>query len=587
MLILISTWLAPTFSNVSVGMISILEAMLLGAVCCAGIMLTIAARETLIKGLHAALCAITLLLLSLNVPLAMYLLAIVFAVYFIYSLSFSSPWPARLIAICTCIYAVLLSGYLLSQWPIMLSATALLPIYFGLMYAINDDYNIELSHEDEHEQGKLGNDLGLPDRASLRQAYENQRKLDPGAAMLVVIFLEGVEQINRQLGREFGDTLLSESANRIKQQLHSNDIFPIPHGNSVSRLAHLGGLHFAFVCRLVRYEHLHEQLIDDILQSTLQPFYVGNCTLEISARASYVHCDEELGQFDSLISCAYLALDKMPGHAICAYQQNMQISQVDQQMRLRELADIVINEAFEIYFQPAFTHPSGDIAYLELLLRWPHPKLGLLSAEQFIDDIRLAGLATPVAHFVIERAAEIAMALKMEDIQVPLSVNIFGPEMFKDGFLDFMEHVLLEHYLQAGEIHLEYPSYLHEHLDNKSQSRIEELRQLGVDVGIDRFGEHPITLSTLANLHVDYLKLSPILTQPPKPQGIEKVLSDLIAMQRLRGIKVICKGVESEQQLVLAQKLNCDAIQGHHLASPMNTKNMMSWLHKWHLQRND
>ncbi len=549
-------------------------------------MLTIVAREALLKGLHAALCAITLLLLSLNIPLAIYLLAIVFAVYFIYSLSFTSPWPARVIAICTCLYAVLLCGYLLAQWPITLTATALFPIYFGLMYALSDDYNAEQPLDNEQERGKVGNALGLPDRASLRQAYEIQRNLDPGAAILVVIFLEGVEQVNRQLGREFGDTLLSESANRIKQQLHSNDIFPIPHGNSVSRLAHLGGLHFAFVCRLARYEHLHEQLIDDILQCTLQPFFVGNCTLEISARASYVHCDEELGQFDSLIACAYLALDKMPGSAICAYQQNMQISQVDQQMRLRELADIAINEAFEIYFQPAFTHPSGEIAYLELLLRWPHPKHGLLDAEQFIDDVRLAGLATPVAHFVIERAAEIAMALKMEDIQVPLTVNVFGPEIFRDGFLDFMEHVLLEHYLQAGEIHLEYPSSLLENMDKKSQSRIEELRQLGVDVGIDRFGDYPITLNSLADLRVDYIKLSPILTQLPKPQGIDKVLTDMIAMQQLRGIKVMCKGVESEQQLALAKKLNCDAIQGHHLASPMNTKNIMSWLHQWHLQRN-
>lgn len=559
---------------------------MLGGIGTAGIMLTIVAKEALLKGLHAALCSITLLLLSLNIPLAIYLLAIVFAVYFIYSLSFSSPWPARLIAICTCIYAVLLCGYLLAQWPITLTAIALFPIYFGLMYTLSDDSNITQLNDSEQEKGNLGSDLGLPDRASLRQSYETQRKLDPGPAILVVIFLEGVEQINRQLGREFGDNLLSESANRIKQQLHSNDIFPIPNGNSVSRLAHLGGLHFAFVCRLARYEHLHEQLIDDILQCTLQPFFVGSCTLEISARASYVHCDEELGQFDSLIACAYLALDKMPGSSICAYQQSMQISQIDQQMRLRELADIAINEAFEVYFQPAFNHPSGEIAYLELLLRWPHPKHGLLNADQFIDDVRLAGLAMSVAHFVIERAAEIAMALKMEDIQVPLTVNVFGPEMFRDGFLDFMEHVLLEHYLQAGEIYLEYPSALLEHMDKKSQSRIEELRQLGVDVGIDKFGEYPITFNRLANLQIDYIKLSPILTQLPQPQGCDKVLIDMIAMQQLRGVKVICKGVESEQQLVLAKKLNCDAIQGHHLASPMNTKNLMSWLHQWHLQRN-
>ncbi|TMP74295.1 GGDEF domain-containing protein, partial [Pseudoalteromonas ruthenica] len=77
-----------------------------------------------------------------------------------------------------------------------------------------------------------------------------------------------------------------------------------------------------------------------IIRSTLKPFNVGNCTLEVSARASYVNCDEELGQFDNLITCAFLALDSQPNRSVCAYQQQMQITKLEQQARLAELAHI-------------------------------------------------------------------------------------------------------------------------------------------------------------------------------------------------------------------------------------------------------
>ncbi|MBD1584598.1 EAL domain-containing protein [Pseudoalteromonas sp. S16_S37] len=584
-----STWFTSflsTFTESTAHSVSLFDALVMGGVATAGIMLCIVTKEVLLKGLHAALCIITFLLLLLNIPMAMFMLAIVFAIYHAYSFSFSASWLSKLVAGSICIYAIFLSGYLLSQWPISFAALGLFPIYFGLLYATRLDTQVK-SQADLPKNKLFGNELGVPYRACLRQAYEEQRRLDPGPAILVVVFLEGIEQVNTHLGREFGDTLLAESANRIQQQLNNRDIFPIPNGNSVSRLAHLGGLHFAFVCRLGRFEYLHEQLIDDILLCIAKPFHVGSCTLEISARASYVNCDEELGQFDSLISCGYLALDKLPKQSICAYQQQMQISQVEQQVRLRELANIKISEELEIFFQPAFSQQGGKIAYLELLLRWPHPKLGLLNAESFIEDIRLAGLALPVARFVIERAAELAMALKMEGLQVPLNINIFGQEMLQQDFLSFMDHILLEHYLQAGEILLEFPAQVFLNIDQQTLSRIEQLRQLGVHIGIDRFGQTPIQLNQLSELQVDFIKLSAELTAQPQPEGALAIFKNLVAMQQQRGVTVICEGIESKAQLEFAKLLKCDAVQGHYLAQPMSSKGVMGWLHKWQSKDND
>jgi EAL domain-containing protein (putative c-di-GMP-specific phosphodiesterase class I) len=210
-----------------------------------------------------------------------------------------------------------------------------------------------------------------------------------------------------------------------------------------------------------------------------------------------------------------------------------------------------------------------------------------LTAEQFIDDIRLAGLAMPVAYFMIERAAEMAMALKMENFNIPLSINVFGSEMLREDFIRFMDRVLLEHHLQSGDLHLEYASPTFASAKSHNQLRIEELRELGVHIGIDRFGESPIVLSALADLNVDYIKLAPSLTRQPQAEGVEHVVAELVAMQQQRGIKIICGGIENQPQLDFANKLKPDAVQGHLLEQPISSKGLMSWVHQWYFEQNN
>ena len=93
-----------------------------------------------------------------------------------------------------------------------------------------------------------------------------------------------------------------------------------------------------------------------------------------------------------LIKSAYLALDSQPKQQVVAYHQQMMIEQLEQQARLKELAEIDFTNEFELYFQQVIVNDNGQIEFLELLLRWQHPKQGILSASRFIDDIRIAGL---------------------------------------------------------------------------------------------------------------------------------------------------------------------------------------------------
>ncbi|OLF78121.1 diguanylate phosphodiesterase [Pseudoalteromonas haloplanktis] len=419
----------------------------------------------------------------------------------------------------------------------------------------------------------------FPDKQQLRQKYNELINEDSFRAALIVLRLEGFAQVNQHIGRDFGDLLLSQSANRIKDLLNSDEVFYL---DEQAKLAHLGGLNFAFICDLQSHNHLHQQLIKQIIGATLKPFNVANCTIEVKVRASYVHCEQQSSSFDELISHAYLALDSRPDKQIVAYHQQMTIEHLEQQARLTELANISFADDFELFFQPVIRNSDGQIEFLELLLRWQHPTQGTLSASRFINDIRIAGLGYSLATFVIERAGELAMALRMEGMSVPLSVNLFGPEMLNEEFVDFVYGVIGEHQLRPGDLILECPLHIFTSLDDKGRAMIARLNSLGLKVCVDGLGDNPVLLSKLPSLAVEYIKVSPALTADFSNQNnIRSLVGGMVEMHNQQQTKVIFEGVETLDQLKFVKSLKAYASQGYYFGHPLSSLGLMSWFKQW------
>ena len=419
----------------------------------------------------------------------------------------------------------------------------------------------------------------FPDKQQLRQKYNELINEDSFRAALIVLRLEGFAQVNQHIGRDFGDLLLSQSANRIKDLLKSDEVFYL---DEQAKLAHLGGLNFAFICDLQSHNHLHQQLIKQIIGATLKPFNVANCTIEVKVRASYVHCELQSSSFDELISHAYLALDSRPDKQIVAYHQQMTVEHLEQQARLTELANISFADEFELFFQPVIRNSDGQIEFLELLLRWQHPTQGTLSASRFINDIRIAGLGYSLATFVIERAGELAMALRMEGMSVPLSVNLFGPEMLNEEFVDFVYGVIGEHQLRPGDLILECPLHIFTSLDDKGRAMIARLNSLGLKVCVDGLGDNPVLLSKLPSLAVEYIKVSPALTADFSNQNnIRSLVGGMVEMHNQQQTKVIFEGVETLDQLKFVKSLKAYASQGYYFGHPLSSLGLMSWFKQW------
>ncbi|WP_152614432.1 GGDEF domain-containing phosphodiesterase [Pseudoalteromonas luteoviolacea] len=581
-------WVFPSWSATTLGDFSVTDALLsplsiaffAGAVVSLSLVAIARSHFAVNRILHALLGACGLAVLAAVGDLALYSLVFILLVQIWQSDRLGQGRHLVISALCAVSATLLIVSHFWWHLPSIYVIFTLLPIFISELFLDKP----QVYERAPTEPNALSNTdiLGLPDRAGIREAFNDYRTREPGTAMLVMVRLEGFQQVNFHLGREFGDLLLAQSANRMKQHLQSHDVMPIAVGNDVERLAHLGGLHFVFVCSLAHQQHLHEHLCAEIIESTLKPFNVGNCIIEVSARASYVNCDEELGQFDELLTCVFLALDSSPNKTIAPYQQKMQIDRLEQQARLAELAHIDFKNELELYFQPVVRNSDGDIEYVELLLRWQHPKQGILAASKFIDDIRIAGLALPLAQYVIERAAEIALALRVEGIQMPLGINLFGPEMLHEEFIEFVDRILVEHQLMPQDIIIECPSQMFTTLDQQGVAMVARLRTMGVRLCVDGFGESPLLLAKLPKLEVDYVKLGRSLTTPNQNQGnFKAVVRGIVEMQNVQDCKVICEGVESQEQLQFSQNLNAFAAQGYLFTRPLSSIGMISWLKQW------
>lgn len=524
---------------------------------------------------------IGLAMVSSAIPWLAILLALGFG-FNLYQAKLQKQKKPLLISACaSALLALLLIGYLFFTLHLAWLLMAILLLSVSGFLADNEPKTTApLKPQTEPEVYVENSPLAsFPDKQQLRQKYNELTNEGSFRAALIVLRLEGFAQVNQHIGRDFGDLLLSQSANRIKDLLDSDEVlFLAPH----AKLAHLGGLNFAFICVLQSHNHLHQQLIKQIIGATLKPFNVANCTIEVKVRASYVHCDQQSTNFDDLISHAYLALDSQPSKQIVAYHQQMTVEHLEQQARLTELANISFADEFELFFQPVIRNGDGQIEFLELLLRWQHPTQGTLSASRFINDIRIAGLGYSLATFVIDRAGELAMALRMEGMSVPLSVNLFGPEMLNEEFVDFVYGVIGEYQLRPGDLIIECPLHVFTSLDDKGRAMIARLNSLGLKVCVDGLGDNPVLLSKLPSLAVEYIKVSPALTADFSNQNnIRSLVSGMVEMHNQQQTKVIFEGVETLDQLKFVKSLKAYASQGYYFGHPLSSLGLMSWFKQW------
>ena len=384
-----------------------------------------------------------------------------------------------------------------------------------------------------------------------------RRRSRSGAALaLLFIDLDGFKQVNDLYGHGVGDRALQSVARRFRGTLRAADT-----------LARLGGDEFAVLVEDDPARSNPEGVAQRLLASLDRPIRVGSLRLSLQASIG-ISTDRAGGETaEELRRNADLAMYTAKAarkHSYEVFAPEMH-SDILERMRLtEELRNALDNEEFVLHFQPIVALASGRVEAVEALVRWAHPRRGLLSPAEFIPVAERTGLIVPIGAWVVQQACEQMHGLSDVDGfgETGLSVNLSPVQLAEGHVVETIAGALASSGLDPDRLTLEVTeSVIIDDLD-ASIDVLVRLRQLGVKIAIDDFGTGYSSLSVLKSLPVDTLKIDRAfvtgIASSPESVTLAQRIIDLASDFNLR---TVAEGVEGIDQLDVLRRLGCDAVQ--------------------------
>ena len=256
------------------------------------------------------------------------------------------------------------------------------------------------------------------------------------------------------------------------------------------------------------------------------------------------------------------------------YTQNMNAAVADKLTLENQLRHALDNGEFVLHYQPKVNLVSGKITSAEALIRWNDPLTGLVPPGRFIPMLEETGLIYEVGRWALRQAIADYLRWRTEGLPtVRIAVNVSPLQLRNRDFIDEVEHAINIDPLAAGGLELEITESLIMEDVNHSINSLHALRAMGISIAIDDFGTGFSSLSYLAKLPIDTLKIdrSFIIEMTDGPQGLALV-STVISLAHALKLKVVAEGVETEEQERLLRLLNCDEMQGYLFSEPVSAE---------------
>lgn len=418
---------------------------------------------------------------------------------------------------------------------------------------------------------------GLPNRRLLqdriKQILAHGQRAQTHAAVLF-IDLDHFKIINDSLGHDIGDLLLKEVTARITSCVRMEDT-----------IARQGGDEFIAVLHSITKTQDAALQAQKILDKLSLPFQIQNEELHIGASIGIAIFPDNGTDADTLLRNSDIAMY----HAKSAGRNNFQFftERMNQLVSEKhalgtELRHALERNELELYFQPVMKTPSLKTESIEVLLRWHHPKYGLVLPSKFITLAEESGLIIPIGKWILRTACLQIKRWQRLGYQVPrLSINI-SARQFRDKLLiDNIAHILKETGVDARFLSLEITeSMIVDNVDNTIQT-LNQLNKMGVEIAIDDFGTGYSSLSYLKRFPIKTLKIDrafvrDIITDPSD----NAIVSAIIAMTNSLEMNVIAEGVETEDQLNLLAKHGCNRFQGNYFSKPLPATEIVNYLDK-------
>ena len=413
---------------------------------------------------------------------------------------------------------------------------------------------------------------GLPNRAlfmeHLRQAVERARRNQGYNFAVLFLDFDRFKVVNDSLGHVLGDQLLVELSSRLKASVRS-----------VDTVARLGGDEFTVLLDGVSHPEDTQAVIGRIREAVAKPFHLGGhevyTSVSMGVTASTVGYDSAEEVVRDADTAMYKA--KQTGRARhVVFDPEMHSTAVELLSLETDLRKAVEQRELLLHYQPIISLGRQALVGFEALVRWQHPRRGLIPPAEFIPLAEETGLILQIGEWVLGEACRQLKEWRdrwATAHELYVSVNLSGRQFTQPDLVERVVRAAHEVKLPIRCLKLEVTeSVLMENIDGAT-ARLEKLRGLGVEIAIDDFGTGYSSLSYLHKLPIDTLKIdrSFVGMMSGEDENAE-IVRTIITLGKSLGMQVVAEGVETAEQRALLKVLGCDAGQGYLFSKPLDAK---------------
>ncbi len=416
---------------------------------------------------------------------------------------------------------------------------------------------------------------GLPNRSLAREFFHHALSLARRQQRMVAtlfIDLDHFKSVNDTHGHQAGDDMLVKVAVRLESALRDSD-----------QVCRQGGDEFLVILEDIESQEQAANIALKLLDAIRQPTRLGEANVVLTASIGIALSPEDGEDFEVVSKLADIAMYDVKDKGRNGYRffnSAMNIDATRDLNLLTEMREAVSRQQFELHYQPKLSLASGEVMGAEALVRWQHPREGLLYPGRFIGLAERSGVIIDITEWVIPEACRACAGWHLAGYdQLSVSVNV-SPMDFKRGHIvELVQRSLDESGLAAGFLELELTETMLIEYGGQVREAIDQLSDMGVSLAIDDFGTGYSSLQYLKRLQSNVLKVDrSFISRVDTDQDDEALVQAMLGIARSFDLTTVAEGVDSRAVADKVVALGCDVGQGFYWARGLKNAEFIAYV---------
>ncbi|CCQ10918.1 diguanylate cyclase/phosphodiesterase (GGDEF & EAL domains) with PAS/PAC sensor(s) [Pseudoalteromonas luteoviolacea B = ATCC 29581] len=396
---------------------------------------------------------------------------------------------------------------------------------------------------------------------------------------LLFIDLDGFKQVNDSFGHSYGDEVLIKVAKRlmdVARRFGISELLPHADGELDYSISRLGGDEFSVFIECMEEQDSVIEIAKAVLKTIETDFMLGNKIIKISASVGIAIYPDSAATPQSLLQMADVAMyrAKTDGRGIFKiYSPEMSNKLRRYHYLVDEMRLALASKNFTLTFQPIVHVEDCTIDYFEALVRWHHPVEGMIPPSEFIPVAEETNLILEMGDWImLEACSQMSSWHHAGMKKVKMSVNVSGVQLRHRELHSWVSSILSKTNLPATSLMIEITETTLIQASRNVIDELEKCRAMGIIIAIDDFGTGFSSLSTLADLPIDVIKIDKqFISSAHDSVKYFKILQSITDLGRELGLKLVAEGVERTEQFELVKQLGISCVQGYLVSQPQSS----------------